>query len=129
MNMKQDSRDIELRFYPRTDVDFTLTYTAGETQRVIHSRNLSLKGIEVDLGQPDVDAIRAAGPRDALFPRVRLAFESGATRTPLDGLQVDAELFRLRRTSQTHYVGFFRFADPDNTVEPVIREALKALRQ
>lgn len=129
MSIEQDSRDIDLRFYPRTDVDFTLTYTAGETQRVIHSRNLSRKGIEVDLGQPDVDAIRAAGPRDALFPRVRLTFDSSATRTPLDGLQVDAELFRLRRTSQTHYVGFFRFADPGDTVEPVIREALKALRQ
>lgn len=129
MNMNQDSRDIELRFYPRTDVDFTLTYTAGETQRVIHSRNLSRKGIEVDLEQSDVEAIRAAGPRDALFPRVRLTFDRTATRTPLDGLQVDAELFRLRRTSQTHYVGFFRFSDPGRDVEAVVREALKTLRQ
>lgn len=129
MSMKQDSRDIELRFYPRTDTDFTLTYTAGETQRVIHSRNLSRNGVEVDLGQSDVDAIRAASPRDAMFPRVRLTFDRAATRTPLDGLQVNAELFRLRRISQTRYVGFFRFADSDGGVEPVIRETLKVLRQ
>lgn len=129
MKMNQDSLDMELRFYPRTDVDFTLTYTAGETQGVIHSRNLSRKGIEVDLEQADVEAIRAAGPRDALFPRVRLTFDRSATETPLDGLQVDAELFRLRRTSQVHYVGFFRFSDPGEEVEAVVREALKALRE
>lgn len=127
MSMKQNSRDIELRFYPRADVDFTLTYTAGETQRVIRSRNLSRKGIEVNLEQSDVDVIRAAGPSNALFPRVRLAFDRGSAPPPLDGLQLDAELFRLRRTSQTHYVGFFRFADPDETVEAVIRRALKVL--
>lgn len=125
--MKKNSRDIELRFYPRTDVDFTLTYTAGETQRVIRSRNLSRKGIEVDLEKSDVDVIRAAGPSNALFPCVRLEFDPDTTPAPLEGLQLDAELFRLRRTSQTHYVGFFRFADPGETVEAVIREALDAL--
>ncbi|MEX1198645.1 MAG: hypothetical protein WEB57_12390 [Pseudohongiellaceae bacterium] len=126
--MKQNRRDIELRFYPRTDVDFTLTYTAGETQRVIQSRNLSRKGIEVDLEQSDVDAIRAASPPDALFPRARLLFDQGAAPTPLDGMQLEAELFRLRRISQARYVGFFRFADPGEDVEAVIHEALKALQ-
>jgi hypothetical protein len=129
MSMTRDSRDIELRFYPRTDVDFTLTYTAGELQRVIKSRNLSRNGIEVDLEPADVEAIRAAGAPGALFPRVVLTFDREATRTRLDGLQVEAELFRLRRTSQAHYVGFFRFSDREESVETLLREVLKTLRR
>lgn len=125
---RQGGRDLELRFYPRTDVDFTLTCTTGQTQRVLRSRNLSRKGLEVDLEQADVDVIRGVIPPGVLFPRLRLIFDRAATPPPMEGLAVDAELFRLRRTSQVHYVGFFRFAGLGQAEEAAILRALEALQ-
>jgi len=126
MNVRGNGRDLELRFYPRTDVSFPLVCeTGGAERRVVHSRNLSRKGIEVDLTLTDVEAIRAGSEPDALFPGVILHFGEAATRTPIDGLRLTGELFRLRRTSQSHYVGFFRFTGPGQEFETVIRDALR----
>lgn len=128
MSSRENNRDIELRFYPRADVSFPLVCEVGDGERrIIHSRNLSRKGIEVDLTLADVEAIRAASEPDTLFPQAVLHFEGAAIKAPLDGLRLASELFRLRRTSQARYVGFFRFTGPGETFEPVIRDALKTL--
>lgn len=129
MLKKRKYPDTDQRFFPRIEVSLPVVLEVAGTTVKTRSRNISVKGIEVDLTRPDVELINNSQSAKQLWPMVLLRFGDEATGSPLDDMTIEAEMFTSRRLSQQCYVAFFRFAGVTKEFAAILDRAVKQLSQ